>query len=53
MGRFTRLTNDFSKKIENHDYAVALHMLYYNFVRMHSKLRMSPAMAADVSGRVW
>lgn len=53
MRRFTRLTNAFSKKIENHAYAVALHMTYYNFVRVHSKLRISPAMAAGVSGRLW
>jgi IS1 family transposase len=53
MRRFTRLTNAFSKKVENHAYAVALHMMYYNFVKMHSKLRMSPAMAAGVSDRLW
>jgi hypothetical protein len=53
MRRFTRLTNAFSKKVENHAYAVALHMMYYNFVRIHSKLRMTPAMAAGVSGRLW
>ena len=53
MRRFTRLTNGFSKKIENHAYAVALHMMYYNFVRIHSKLRMSPAMAAGVSSKLW
>ncbi len=53
MRRFTRLTNAFSKKVENHAYAVALHMMYYNFVRLHSKLRMSPAMAAGVSKRLW
>ncbi len=53
MRRFTRLTNGFSKKVENHAYAVALHMMYYNFVRVHSKLRMSPAMAAGVSARLW
>src|SRR5665213_2260823 len=53
MRRFTRLTNGFSKKIENHAYAVALHMMYYNFVRIHSKLRMTPAMAAGVSDRLW
>ncbi|MGN6363352.1 IS1 family transposase [Asticcacaulis taihuensis] len=51
--RFTRLTNGFSKKIENHVYAVALHMMYYNFVRIHSKLRTSPAMAAGVSQKLW
>lgn len=53
MRRFTRLTNAFSKKVENHGYAVALHMMYYNFVRVHSKLRMSPAMAAGVCERLW
>lgn len=53
MRRFTRLTNGFSKKVENHAYAVALHMMYYNFVRIHSKLRMTPAMAAGVSDRLW
>lgn len=53
MRRFTRLTNGFSKKIENHAYAVALHMMYYNFVRLHAKLRVTPAMAAGVSDRLW
>lgn len=53
MRRFTRLTNGFSKKVENHAYAVALHMMYYNFVKIHAKLRMSPAMAAGVSDRLW
>ena len=53
MRRFTRLTNGFSKKIENHAHAVALHMMYYNFVKIHSKLRMTPAMAAGVSDRLW
>ena len=53
MRRFTRLTNAFSKKIENHAYAVALHMMYYNFVRIHSTLRMTPAMAAGASDRLW
>ncbi len=51
--RFTRLMNAFSKKVENHAYAVALHMMYYNFVRIHSTLRMTPAMAAGVSDRLW
>jgi hypothetical protein len=51
MRRFTGLTNAFSKKVENQAYAVALHMMYYNFVRIHAKLRMSPAMAAG-SGRL-
>jgi IS1 family transposase len=53
MRRFTRLTDGFSKKVENHAYAVALHMMYYNFVRIHSTLRMTPAMAAGVSSRLW
>lgn len=53
MRRFTRLTNAFSKKVENHAYAVALHMMYYNFVKVHSKLRVSPAMAAGVLDRLW
>lgn len=53
MRRFTRLTNAFSKKIENHAYAVALHMMYYNFVRIHQKLRVTPAMAAGVSDKLW
>jgi hypothetical protein len=53
MRRFTRLTNAFSKKVENHAYAVALHMMYYNFVKIHSKLRTSPAMAAGLTDRLW
>ncbi len=53
MRRFTRLTNAFSKKVENHAYAVALHMMYYNFVRIHSALHMTPAMAAGVSDTLW
>jgi IS1 family transposase len=51
--RFTRLTNAFSKKVENHTYAVALHMTYYNFVHIHQKLRVTPAMAAGVTDRLW
>jgi IS1 family transposase len=51
--RFTRLTNASSKKVENHAHAVALFALYYNFVRVHKTLRMTPAMAADVSRRLW
>ena len=50
--RFIRLTNAFSKKVENHAHAVALHMMYYNFVRMHQSLRMTPAMAAGVTKRL-
>ena len=53
MRRFTRLTNGFSKKVENHAHAVALHMMYYNFVRIHKTLRVSPAMAAGVTDRLW
>lgn len=53
MRRFTRLTNAFSKKIENHFCAVALHAMYYNFVRIHKTLKVTPAMAAGVTKRVW
>lgn len=53
MRRFTRLTNAFSKKVENHAHAVALHMMHYNFVRIHKTLRVTPAMAAGVSDRFW
>jgi hypothetical protein len=53
MRRFTRLTNVFSENVENHAYAVALHMMCYNFVKIHTKLRMSPAMAAGVSNTLW
>lgn len=53
MRRFTRLTNAFSKKVENHAHAVALFVTYYNFVRIHKTLRVSPAMAAGVSDRLW
>jgi len=51
--RFTRLTNAFSKKVENHAHAVALHMMYYNFVRIHKTLKTTPAMAAGVTDRLW
>jgi len=53
MRRFTRLTNAFSKKVENHVAAVSLHSLYYNFVRVHKTLKVSPAMAAGVTDRLW
>ncbi|SIQ83646.1 helix-turn-helix domain-containing protein [Bosea sp. TND4EK4] len=49
----SRLTNGLSKKVESYAFAVALHMMYYNFVRIHSTLRMPPAMAAGVSDRLW
>lgn len=51
--RFTRLTNGFSKKVENHAHSVALFALYYNFVRIHKTLRTTPAMAAGVTKRLW
>ncbi len=51
--RMTRLTNAFSKKLENHAHAMALHFLYYNFVRIHKTLKMTPAMAAGVTNRLW
>ena len=53
MRRFTRLTNAFSKKVENHPHAVALFTTFYNFVRIHKTLRVTPAMAASVSDRLW
>jgi IS1 family transposase len=53
MRRFTRLTNAFSKKIENHVASLALHYMHYNFVRIHQTLRVTPAMAAGISVRVW
>ena len=52
MRRFTRLTNAFSKKVENHA-AIALHFMYYNFCRIHQTLRVTPAMAAGVTGELW
>jgi hypothetical protein len=51
--RFTRLTNAFSKKVENHAHSVALFAMYYNFVRIHKTLRTTPAMAAKVTDRLW
>jgi hypothetical protein len=53
MRRFTRLTNGFSKKVEAHANAVALRFMYYNFVRIHATLRMTPAMAAGVTDKLW
>jgi IS1 family transposase len=51
--RFTRLTNAFSKKAENHAYAVGLHLMVYNFVRIHGSLKCTPAMAAGVTTKLW
>ncbi len=53
MRRFTRLTNAFSKKVENHAAAVALHYMYYNFCRVHQTLRVTPAMEAGITDHVW
>lgn len=51
--RFTRLTNAFSKKVENHIYALAIYFMHYNYVRIHQTLRVTPAMAAGVSKTLW
>jgi hypothetical protein len=53
MRRFTRLTNAFSKKLDNHLHALALYFVFYNFCRQHKTLRVSPAMAAGVTDRLW
>jgi IS1 family transposase len=53
MRRFTRLTNAFSKKIENHCFAIALHFMYYNFCRIHKTLRVTPAMEAGLTKDIW
>lgn len=53
MRRFTRLTNAFSKKVENHAHAVALHFMHYNFGRVHKTLRVTPAMEAGIATHVW
>jgi len=53
MRRFTRLTNGFSKKVENLEHMVALHFMHYNFVRIHKTLHTTPAMAAGVSDKLW
>ncbi|MBI5142341.1 MAG: DDE-type integrase/transposase/recombinase [Nitrospirae bacterium] len=53
MRRFTRLTNAFSKKVENLAHAVSLHFMYYNFARIHKTLRVTPAMEAGISDHVW
>ena len=51
--RFTRLTNAFSKKVENLAHSVVLHFMYYNFGRMHKTLRVTPAMGAGIADHVW
>ena len=53
MRRMTRLTNAFSKKLENHRHSVAIHFMHYNFVRIHGSLRVTPAMAAGVTDQLW
>lgn len=53
MRRFTRLTNGFSKKVENHAHAVAVHFVHYNFARIHKTLRVTPAMEAGYADHVW
>ncbi len=53
MRRFTRLTNAFSKKVENHAHTVSLRFMYYKFVRIHKSVRVTPAMAAGVTDRLW
>jgi len=53
MRRFTRLTNGFSKKVENHAYALAIFYMHYNFCRIHKTLRVTPAMEAGITDHVW
>jgi hypothetical protein len=53
MRRFTRLTNGFSKKLENHMHAISLHFMYYNFCKIHTTLRVTPAMEAKIDDHVW
>ena len=53
MRRFTRLTNGFSKKLENHGHAVAIHYMHYNYCRIHKTLRVTPAMEAGLTDHVW
>lgn len=53
MRRLTRLTNGFSKKVENLEHAVSLHFMHYNFARIHKTLRVTPAMEASISNHVW
>jgi hypothetical protein len=51
--QFTRLTNAFSKKLENHMHAIALHFMHYNYVRINKTLRVTPAMAAGLTDKLW
>jgi hypothetical protein len=53
MRRFTRLTNGFSKKLDNHCYMVDLYFMHYNFCRIHKTLRVTPAMEAGIADHVW
>lgn len=53
MRRYTRLSNEFSRKLENHAAATALNYFAYNFIKIHRTLRMTPAMAAGVTDRLW
>ncbi len=53
MGRFTRLTNAFSQKVENLAHSVSVYFMYYNFGRIHKKLRVTPAMEAGIGDHVW
>ena len=53
MRRFTRLTNAFIKKMENHAAMVALYFMYYDFARVHQTLRVTPAMEAGIAAHVW
>ena len=53
MRRFTRLTNAFSKKVENHACAVSLHFMYYNFCRVHQTLKTTPAIAVGIADHIW
>ena len=51
--RFTRLTNGFSKKLENHMHAISLYFMHYNFCRVHKSLRVTPAMEAGLTDHIW
>ena len=53
MSRFTRLTNAFSKRVQNLEHAVSLHFMHYNFARVHQTLRVTPAMEAGIADHVW